>query len=167
MPWVFGINLLGVHKVVTSSQSVRQAGGRSPLEVVRETNVTRDSQQLYFDGIEVENLDVEILAGTPFMEFNDNAVRLALRAIIIRGTLYQYGSSETMPLHKAVRRAVVLWAFYFPAQLVSILKTACASMTPLSFAQLLTSLTTYSILKSKATTVLTGPFEAEVNMHSV
>ena len=56
----------------------------------------------------MENLDVEILAGTPFMEFNDIVVRLALRAIIICDTLYQYRSSETKPLHKMVRRAVVL-----------------------------------------------------------
>ena len=39
----------------------------------------------------MDNLDVEILAGTPFMEFIDIAVRLALRTIILRGTLYQYG----------------------------------------------------------------------------
>ena len=44
------------------------------------------------------------------MEFNDIAVRLALRAFIIRGTLYQCGSSETKAPHEAVQRAVVLWA---------------------------------------------------------
>ena len=196
------------------------------------------------------------------MESNDIAVRLALRAIIIRDTLYQYRSSEIKPLHKTVRRAVVLWApltsttiwrgefleealpddvladneprtdtrsarstkisllwpppgivscfadkigipnlskywnatdnfvksttpsvqqtlfnnqgllfiplkdnnkrkknTLVPAQLASILKTTCASISPLSFAQLLTSLTTYSVLKSNTVTVLLAPLK--------
>ena len=58
----------------------------------------------------MDNFDFKILVGTPFMESNDIAVKLALCAIIIRDTLYQYRSSETKPLHKTVRRAVVLWA---------------------------------------------------------
>ena len=68
----------------------------------------KSGKSVVFDGIEVDNLDFKILVGTPFMESNDIAVRLALRAIIIRDTLYQYRSSETKPLHKTVRRAVVL-----------------------------------------------------------
>ena len=105
------VKRLGAY-ITTSSQSAHQADGHSPLEVVGETHITltRDSQQLHFEGLVVENLDVEVLAGTPFMEFNVIAVRLARRAVIIRGNMYQYGSSETKPPHTAVRRAVVLRA---------------------------------------------------------
>ena len=97
-------------KVTTSSQSARQADGHSPLEVVGETHMTfiRDSQQLQFEGLVVENLDVEVLAGIPFMETNDIAVRPARRTVVIRGTPYQYGSSKGKPPHTIVRRAVVL-----------------------------------------------------------
>ena len=76
-----------------------------------ETSITftRDNQQLNFEGLVVEHLDVEIFAGTPFMEVNDIAVRPAQRQVIIRnGPPYQYGSSGKQPAEKAVRRAVVL-----------------------------------------------------------
>ena len=96
--------------ITTSSQSARQADGYSPLEVVGETMImfTRDNQQLHFKGLVVENLDVEVLAGTPFMESNDIAVRPARRTVLVRNISYQYGSSETKS--PAVRRAVVLKA---------------------------------------------------------
>ena len=109
MPRVFGTSLVAAHTVVTSSQSAHQASGHFPLEVVRETHVTltRDIQQLHFEGLVVENLDDKVLAVTPLMAFNDIAVRPARRAVTIRGTLNDYGSSETKPPYTAVRRAVV------------------------------------------------------------
>ena len=70
----------------------------------------------------MENFDVEVLAGIPFMEFNDIAVRLALRAFIIRGTLYQCRSSETKAPHEAVQRCCSLSSpdfYYHLAQRVS------------------------------------------------
>ena len=84
--------------ITTSSQSARQADGHSPLEVVGETSIafTREGIQLHFEGLVVENLDVEVLAGTPFMEVNDIAVRPAGRTVLIRDTSYQYGSTEVM-----------------------------------------------------------------------
>ena len=82
----------------------------SPLEGVGETMImfTRDNQQLHFKSFVVENLDLEVLAGTPFMESNDIAVRPARRTVLVRNISYQYGSSETKS--PAVRRAVVLRA---------------------------------------------------------
>lgn len=105
------VKRLGID-IKASSQSARQADGHSPLKVVGETHVTftRDDQQLQFEGLVVENLDVEILAGTPFMECNDIAVRPARREVIIRESPYQYGSSDIKPSYKAARRAVVLRA---------------------------------------------------------
>lgn len=51
-----------------SSQSAHQADGSSPMKVVGETRLTfsRDANKFHFDSLVVENLDVDILAGTPF-----------------------------------------------------------------------------------------------------
>ena len=62
----------------------------------------------------MENLDVEVLAGTPFMDMNDIAVRPAKRLItIVDNAIILYGSTNTYPppppKHSA-RRAVVLRA---------------------------------------------------------
>ncbi|VDI67074.1 Hypothetical predicted protein [Mytilus galloprovincialis] len=68
-------------KITSSSQSAHQADGSSPLTVVGETRLTftRDKHQLYFEGLVVENLDSDILAGIPFMEKNDISIRPARR----------------------------------------------------------------------------------------
>ena len=74
-----------------TTQSAHQADGSSPLEVVGETLVifSRDTHDFNFEGLVVENLDVEVLAGTPFMERNDVAIRPAKRQISLNdGTLY-------------------------------------------------------------------------------
>lgn len=64
-----------------SSQSANQADGSSPLNVVGETRLTfhSDSHAFQFEGLVVENLDVDILADTPFMSTNDVAIRSAKR----------------------------------------------------------------------------------------
>jgi hypothetical protein len=69
---------------------------------------TREKYEMCFEGLVVENLDVEILAGTPFMEANDISVRPARRTVLICDTSYTYGSNKTKS--PAVRRAVVLRA---------------------------------------------------------
>lgn len=100
-------------KVLASSQSAHQADGSSPLHVVGETRLvfTRGSHKFHFEGLIVENLDVDILAGTPFMEVNDVTVRPAKRLVILSDeTTFMYGSSVTPPNNKAVRRATVLRA---------------------------------------------------------
>jgi hypothetical protein len=83
--------------IKASSQSARQADGHSPLEVIGETRITftRENYELCFEGLVVENLDVEILTGTPFMETNDIFVRPTQRTILICDTSYTYGSNET------------------------------------------------------------------------
>ncbi|XP_071089210.1 uncharacterized protein [Haliotis cracherodii] len=99
--------------VTKSSQSAHQADGSSPLHIVGETRVTlsRDNKDFIFEGLVVENLDVELLAGTPFMEVNDVAVRPAKRQITLGdGTTFQYGNQETHSSHHTVRRAHVLRA---------------------------------------------------------
>ena len=64
-----------------SSQSAHQADGSSPLDVVGETKLffTREGKEFIFEGLVIDNLDVDILAGTPFIEHNDVSVRPAKR----------------------------------------------------------------------------------------
>lgn len=101
---------LGV-KVVPSSQSVHQADGSSTLKVLGETRITftRDKHSFHFEGLVVEDLDVEVLAGTPFMETNDIAVRPAKREVILGdGSSYPYGSSQDQRENPTARYAFLL-----------------------------------------------------------
>ena len=74
-----------------SSQSAHQADGSSPLSIVGETSISHDNNTFTFNGLVVENLDVEIFAGTPFMETNDITICPAKHLIILSsGTTYTY-----------------------------------------------------------------------------
>lgn len=72
-------------KITGSSQSAHQADGSSPLTVLGETRLhfTLDGHELYFEGLVVENLDTEVLAGIPFMEMNDISIRPSRREVCI------------------------------------------------------------------------------------
>lgn len=103
---------LGVD-IQTSSQSAHQADGSSPLKVVGETRMTvsRQDQEFTFDGLVVENLDVDILAGIPFMEANDVSIRPSKRLIMLgNGDTFTYGSVDSPGDKHTVRRACVLRA---------------------------------------------------------
>ena len=98
-------------QVTPSSQSVHPADGSSPLHVVGETRFpfTRKGHTFSFEGLVVENLDVDVLAGTPFMESNDIAVRPAKRQVILGdGTIHNYGSQQLVTINSTARRAIVL-----------------------------------------------------------
>ena len=94
-----------------SSQSAHQADGASPLYVVGETTLTstRDRHDFLFEGLVVEDLDVDILAGIPFMEVNDISIRPAKHQVILNSdnTTYLYGSLTTSNEHHTVRRTHV------------------------------------------------------------
>ena len=63
-----------------------------------------------YEGMVVENLDVEVLAGTPFIEANDIAVRPAKRADYPRGWfLLHIGLFLMIVLHSKLR--VAPWFF--------------------------------------------------------
>ena len=98
-------------RVTPSSQSVHQADGSSPLHVVGETRLsfTREDRIFTFEDLVVENLDVDALAGTPFMETNDIAVRPAKRQVILGdGSIHNYGSHQPAAVSSAACRAIVL-----------------------------------------------------------
>ena len=54
----------------SSSQSAHQADGTWPVAIIGETTVrlTRKNHIFSFCGLVVKNVDVDVLAGTPFME---------------------------------------------------------------------------------------------------
>lgn len=87
---------LGV-TVTASAQSAFQADGSSLLKAVGETRTRfqRDGHSLYFEGLVVENLHSDILAGSPFMEKNDVSIRPAKRQIRLGEDVYSYGSFQT------------------------------------------------------------------------
>ena len=100
-------------EIKTSSQSAHQADGTSPLAIIGETTMrlTRKNHTFSFCGLVVKNLDVEVLAGTPFMEVNDVTIRPAKRIITLSdGTTYTYGTTDESLNRHAVRRTHVLRA---------------------------------------------------------
>ena len=84
-------------EIYKSAQSAHQADGSSPLKVVGETKLsfTRGQHVFQFEGLVVENLDVEVLAGTPLMEANDIAVLPAKRLINLADSAFYTRSFYT------------------------------------------------------------------------
>ena len=93
-----------IHK---TRQTALQADGITPLTVVGEVhfNVDRDHVDLHLDALAVGELDVDILAGTPFMALNDFSVRPSLQQISIQGSyILYYGAEGPDPPQNHVRR---------------------------------------------------------------
>ena len=74
--------------IVKTSQQALQADGVTLLVVVGETHLTlsRADIRQTLDALVVEDLDVDALAGTPFMITNDISVRPAKRQVLIQGS---------------------------------------------------------------------------------
>ena len=92
-----------------------QADGITPLTVIGEVHLTlhRNHVSLLLDALVVEELDVDILAGTPFMSVNDISVRPAKQQISIQGTHVSYygdDAPEASPNHIRRTQARVLRA---------------------------------------------------------
>ena len=94
-----------------STQVAFQADGTTPLEVVGETHVvlTRDDLSFEFSGLVVNDLDVDILAGVPFMEDNDISVRPKKRLIMV-GDNRKIPYSSSTPSYTATHKASILRA---------------------------------------------------------
>ena len=91
--------------VQPASQMARQADGVTPLEVVGEVHciITRGSADFQLNALVVNKLDVDILAGNPFLVSNDIATRPAKRQVVIGGSeIVYYGSQRDASA--AVRR---------------------------------------------------------------
>lgn len=95
--------------IMKSSQQALQADGLTPLAVVGETRLilSRADNQLTLDALVVDDLDVDALAGTPFLIANDISVRPAKCQVRIQDSgvvHYEHKSDPTTASH-AVRRA--------------------------------------------------------------
>ena len=101
-------------KISKSSQTALQADGVTPLNVLGEIHITlsRSHTNLHLDALVVEELDVDVLAGTPFMIINDISVRPAKHHIVLGdGTSIHYGEARgSDTTHHAVRRTHTLRA---------------------------------------------------------
>ena len=99
-------------QVTPSSQFVYEADGSSPLHVVGETRFpfTCKGHTFAFEGLVIENLDVDILAVTPFMESNDNTVRPAKRQVILGdGTIHNWiPATSNNQLHRMLCNCAAL-----------------------------------------------------------
>lgn len=94
-------------RVTSTSQSALQADGVTPLKIIGETHITlsRGPNDLLLEALVVNDLDVDILAGIPFMATNDIAIRPAKLEITIRDNdKIHYGVSKTNPSSNHIRR---------------------------------------------------------------
>ena len=92
-----------------STQQALQADGVTPLTVIGETYLTlsRSNHHVILDALVVDDLDVNVLAGTPFLIANDITVRPAKCQIRVRDSetiVYTYSEARNSPSH-VVRRA--------------------------------------------------------------
>ena len=73
--------------ILPATQGARQADGSTPLNTVGETHIllSRGKWRFTLDALVVRKLDVEVLAGMPFMMYNDIATRPARKTIVIQG----------------------------------------------------------------------------------
>lgn len=93
--------------ILKSTQVAFQADGMSSLEVRGETRIafSRDRRTFLFEGLVVEELDVDVLGGVPFLSLNDISIRTAKHQVILSdGTIYPYCSSAETSSPHAVRR---------------------------------------------------------------
>ena len=93
--------------ITPASQMARQADGITPMDVIGEVHcsLTRGQSTFELDALVVRQLDVDILAGNPFMVHNDIGVRPAKRQIAIGGSeVVHYGKSSNHTLPPTARR---------------------------------------------------------------
>ena len=94
-----------------SSQQALQADGMTPLAVAGETHLilSRADKQLALDALVVGDLDVDILAGTPFLIANDITVRPAKCQVRIQDSeiIHYEPTDNTTTGSYAVRRAQI------------------------------------------------------------
>ena len=95
-----------------SNQSALQADGITPLAIVGETHImlSRDNIELALDALVVNEIEVDILAGTPFMSTNDISVRPAKQQVLIGDTnIVHYGTSPSDSPDRVRRTQAYIW----------------------------------------------------------
>ena len=112
------VSLIGPN-IMKSDQSALQADGVTPLDILGETHLTlsRDNHSLQLEALVVNDLDVDVLAGIPFMARNDISICPAKHQITIGGTdVVNYGNPKPDTPQNHIRRtqAFVLQSGYSP-----------------------------------------------------
>ena len=105
------INITAAHRLgfplKPACQGAHQADGRTPMSVLGETHIFVSLGKLSFqlDALVVKELDVDFLAGMPFLSINDIAISPTRKQIVIKGfEIVTYGDdiSTSQP---SIRRA--------------------------------------------------------------
>ena len=88
-----------------SSQSATQADGKSDLDIIGETrfSMSRKNLTLYFEGLVVRDLEVDVLAGIPFMEHNDIGVWPSRKQIWIGSQQVLYETTNQLSTSKSAQ----------------------------------------------------------------
>jgi hypothetical protein len=96
--------------VTKGTQAVRQADGLSHFKVVGEvrTVFVYGKHKMYFKGLAVENLDVDVLVGIPCMTGNAISIRPAKHEIRIGDNhVYNYNGHNNSTRHSVCRAEVL------------------------------------------------------------
>lgn len=90
-----------------STQHALQADGTTPLEIGGEThfNLTREDITLHVKALVVKDLDVDFLAGIPFLSANDISIRPASHEIMIGDSHVIYYNTHDRRQQHHIRRA--------------------------------------------------------------
>ena len=98
-------------KITPSTQYATQADGSSQLMIIGETkfNIQRNGQEFFLEALVARNIDADVLAGIPFMAFNDITIRPARKEITFSdGSVCQYNGNNGVSTNNTVRRTRVV-----------------------------------------------------------
>jgi hypothetical protein len=104
-------------KILRSNQMSYQADGKTQLNVIGEVHLQlqRDHHRFYLEALVVSNLDVDVLAGIPFMDANDIGVFPKRKEIILKDNqVVPYGNSA-IPDVSHTRRLTIAQVLRAPA----------------------------------------------------
>ena len=85
-------------RIQPTKHEATQADGKSALTIVGEINVTvqRDGKEFKLEALVARDIDVDVLAGIPFLDENDITIRVSRREIRLSdGTVYHYGDNSS------------------------------------------------------------------------
>ena len=119
-------------KIFKSSQLSRQADSLTPLKVIGDTHLvlSRGGTNLHLDALVVEDLDVELLAGTQFLVSNGISSRSAKSQITILLAKPLYTTVTRIPTAPSVTRFVELMHMCY---VLLVLNTNTTHDTPVKF----------------------------------
>ena len=85
--------------IAKTRQNALQIVGVTPLDSIGEVHITlcRDKQVLHLDALVVNDLDVDILAGMPFMKRNDVVIRPSKNQVTIGDSVVIHYLSDDSP----------------------------------------------------------------------